>query len=449
MNQTFLSHLPLIESQTFIMRPIKLADYIDLYDYGKDLEVVKYLSWDAFKSLKEAKEALQNVFLNRPSMKQPAAYAIVHKRDHKMIGTCDFLAVDFHKQTAKIGFCLHRRYWQKGIMSQALHALMEVGFVYFRFKTLYISHLSENIVSRRVIEKNHFNYQKTVFENAYNAYLKHYYLDRETYLTSNKPPKNLWIDKVGYQAFNKPYSVMLKNDTHAKASVDHRLLRTMVRLDTTTKPFFYEAKLTVPRGIEHHTLYPLAQSLKANKPKDTIVNILNFTKTIAKNAEVSLDEMIFGGTEEAIIKRKTDWCGDLSRVGITLLMCAGIPARMVYLANLKKAYHGHVVGEAYYDKTYGLLDFVHGINFYQNDPLSAYDALSNDDTLYQLALNAGFNQTHANDYVSLYQAVAISDYNPCNPHHDYSSAKINDYYRNILTNQPSHTWFQGEEKPLF
>jgi len=46
--------------------------------------------------------------------------------------------------------------------------------------------------------------------------------------------------------------------------------------------------------------------------------------------------MVFGGTELEIIKRGSDWCSDLSRVGAALLQCLGMPSRIAILVtNLK------------------------------------------------------------------------------------------------------------------
>ena len=41
--------------------------------------------------------------------------------------------------------------------------------------------------------------------------------------------------KKGYGIFGKPYEVMLRNDLHDPASIDHDLLRNMILLDLNRK----------------------------------------------------------------------------------------------------------------------------------------------------------------------------------------------------------------------
>ena len=189
-NAYYLKSLPHLDFKDFFMRPVKFKDYIDLYDYGKDAEVVKYLSWDAYLTLEEAKNAITPVFLERPQNGQPAAYALVHKADHKMIGTCDLMHVDFAKKTAEIGFCLHKSYWNKGYMTQALDALIHVGFCYFNFKTIFIRHLKDNIASKRVIEKNNFTFLEESYDEQYKDILLSYRLDQDTFFKTHPKKKD-------------------------------------------------------------------------------------------------------------------------------------------------------------------------------------------------------------------------------------------------------------------
>lgn len=145
--------------------------------------------------------------------------------------------------------------------------------------------------------------------------------------------------------------------------------------------------------------------------------------------------MQFGGTEKEILDRGTDWCSDMARIGAVLLQCLGIPCRIVYLANLNKAYNGHVVNEAYYEDQYGVVDFIYGYQFYDNKPISALDIYNNHTLL----------DDYPKDYKELYSAIAISEYNPCDINNNYLISTPNNYYLKLIHTNHQNKWFMGED----
>ncbi|MEG2868919.1 MAG: hypothetical protein RR894_14360, partial [Terrisporobacter sp.] len=146
----------------------------------------------------------------------------------------------------------------------------------------------------------------------------------------------------GYDVFGKAYGVMLRNDLHSTDLIDHQFLKEMILVDEQTAQQFYETNPKISYDTTKHELFEFAQTFKGNNILDTIKNILKFTSNIALNYEVEFLDMTFGGKEKDIIKRGTDWCSDMARLGCVLLQCNNIPARIVHIVNTKKAYHGHV-----------------------------------------------------------------------------------------------------------
>ena len=241
--------------------------------------------------------------------------------------------------------------------------------------------------------------------------------------------------KQGYDVFGKAYGVMLRNDLHDIHSIDYKLIQEMVYLDNESYAFLYNSK---PEKIDmkNHELYSFAQQFKGMDDRDTINNILTYTKKIADEFDVDFEEMKFGGTEQEILERGTDWCADLARVGAVLLTCNNIPARIIHLANPLKAYNGHVVVEAFYEDKYGICDFVYGYCFYDISPLSAYDLMTNGNIL----------ENYPKSYSDMYQAVAISEYNPMDCDNDYTVSSPNSYYLTLISSNHQDTWIMGEDK---
>jgi ribosomal-protein-alanine N-acetyltransferase len=184
-----LTSIPQIDLGDLLLRRIEPNDYKDVYDYGKDPEVTKHLTWDYYKSEDEAIFAIKRVFLQRPKMQLPAAHAIIHKQDNKMIGTCDFCFVDWEKREGEIGYVLHKSYWNKGYMTRVLCAVMEFGYRYLKLKTIIIRHLPDNKASQRVIEKCGFLRIEDSFHEPTNQLVPTYKLTKRDFFHWKKGRK--------------------------------------------------------------------------------------------------------------------------------------------------------------------------------------------------------------------------------------------------------------------
>lgn len=150
--------VPVLVFDNIMLRDIKKSDAKDLFEYGSDLEVVKYLNWGPYEYEQEAKEAISTYFLTRPSKGLPVGYAIIDLEKNKMIGT-----VDFHTfrgpNTVELGYALNKNYWNRGVMSKCVAKILEVGFYTLGYDKIYCGYVVGNPGSQRVIEKNKFKFE--------------------------------------------------------------------------------------------------------------------------------------------------------------------------------------------------------------------------------------------------------------------------------------------------
>ena len=234
----------------------------------------------------------------------------------------------------------------------------------------------------------------------------------------------------GYDIFGKAYGVMLRSDLHAPGSIDHRLMQEMILVEQESEAVLYGA---VPElaSMENHPLYAFAQRFRGGDERRTVQNVLAYTSAMAARCDTPFEEMLFGGTEQEILSRGTDWCADLARVCAVLLDCLGVPARLVNLANIHKAYHGHVAVEAFYEGRYQFCDPVYGYHFAQD--------------VRGLVRNAALLQAVPQDYAGLFAAAAISAYNPLDPSNCYEISRPNPYYLTLIGADHQGRWIQGED----
>lgn len=240
--------------------------------------------------------------------------------------------------------------------------------------------------------------------------------------------------KKGYGIFGKACKVMLENDLHSPASIDHALLREMVLLDDASAPYLYSSVRRY--DLQKHGLFEFSQQFAGRSERETIQNAAEFTRKIAYSYDVDFKDMLFGGTEAQILERGTDWCADMARVGAVLLDCLGIPCRIVHLIDTTRAYNGHVVCEAYYENRWGVVDFIHGYVFYDTAPISAYRLLKDKTALME----------YPDEYRDLYSAAAISEYDPTDEKNDYTVSRPNDYYMKLIYSDGNFRWLMGEDE---
>lgn len=245
----------------------------------------------------------------------------------------------------------------------------------------------------------------------------------------------------GYDVFGSAYGCMCRRDPHALCSIDHELMRRMVRLDAQSQAELYAAPGSLP-DMRGHELYGLAQQLMGASPRESVRRALDMMSGIALKCDDDIGDMVFGGTERAILARGTDWCADMARVGAVLFMCMGIPARIVHLANLNKAYNGHVVAEAFYDGAWGVCDCIYGYMFYGKRPIGAWELMCEPELMRPLTGDKRFDE-----YAGLYSAAAISDYDPTDVRNDYTESRANEYtLRLIREGANDGRWFMGEDE---
>ncbi len=66
----------------------------------------------------------EDIFANKSGMR----WALTLKPDTTMIGSCGFHLYSAANRCAEIGYELHHDHWRKGIMSEALHKVLQFGF---------------------------------------------------------------------------------------------------------------------------------------------------------------------------------------------------------------------------------------------------------------------------------------------------------------------------------
>lgn len=141
----------IIETNRLILRRLKLSDAESIFsNYATDEEVTKYLTWNVHENIEFTKSLLTG-WIKEDEELEPniTRFGITIKGNDEVIGCIDLVRGD----ELEIGYVLSRKYWNQGIMSEALntflHYLKEIGY-----DKMTIRANVDNIGSNKVIIKN-------------------------------------------------------------------------------------------------------------------------------------------------------------------------------------------------------------------------------------------------------------------------------------------------------
>ena len=142
----------ILETERLYLRPFKASDAEDMFAaWASDEEVTKYLTWNAHKSVDVTRSVL-NGWIAEYSKPERLNFAIVLKDGNKLIGGIDVVGYIGEKGTPVIGYCLSRKFWNKGIMTEACKRVLEYLFS-LGYDEVRIDAFNENAGSNRVIQK--------------------------------------------------------------------------------------------------------------------------------------------------------------------------------------------------------------------------------------------------------------------------------------------------------
>ena len=178
------SDLPILETERLILRKVTEKDIEDMYLYGSDEEVSKYVTWNTHETIADTKGFVEFV-LNKYENKQVSPWGIEYKVNGKFIGTIDFVWWQPDHKIAEIGYVISKDYWGKGLTTEVAKELVKFGFEEMDLVRVQARCDVENIASARVMEKAGMTFEgiirKGIFVKGEHRDLKMYSILKEEF----------------------------------------------------------------------------------------------------------------------------------------------------------------------------------------------------------------------------------------------------------------------------
>lgn len=161
-----------LETKRLILREWQLSDLDDFYEYASVPGVGEMAGWHYHED-KDKSLAILNRFIEGKR-----TFALVYKENNKVIGSLgvekygleDKLTEFLDYQGRSIGYVLSKHYWGRGLMVEAVSAVIDYLFNILNYDFLLCGNFDRNNQSRRVKEKLGFiPYRKLVFDTKINT----------------------------------------------------------------------------------------------------------------------------------------------------------------------------------------------------------------------------------------------------------------------------------------
>lgn len=150
-----------LKTDRLVLRPWKLSDIDDFYEYASVDGVGQMAGWAPHKSVEESRVILEKFISGKK------VFALEH--EGKVIGSLGIERYNEDKfpefaqlKCREIGYVLSKDYWGRGLMPEAVGEVIRYLFEDLGLDAIFCGHFLKNAQSARVQEKCGFKYYSTM-----------------------------------------------------------------------------------------------------------------------------------------------------------------------------------------------------------------------------------------------------------------------------------------------
>jgi ribosomal-protein-alanine N-acetyltransferase len=159
----------LIETERLIIRELVLKDDQGMFELDSDKDVHQYLGNKPIKTIEQSREII-NMIRQQYLDNGIGRWAVVEKSTNNFLGWTGFKLIkeltNHHINYYDLGYRLIKKYWGKGIATEAAKACLDYGFTALNQTNIYGMTDVNNKASRNVLEKTGLKYKETFSLNG-------------------------------------------------------------------------------------------------------------------------------------------------------------------------------------------------------------------------------------------------------------------------------------------
>jgi ribosomal-protein-alanine N-acetyltransferase len=157
---------PMLETDRLFLRKFRLEDVNDVFEYCKDSEVARFVTWDAHQTIENSLSFLKFI-IGKYDSGEPSDWAITLKESGKVIGSIGIVRHDTKSRYCEMGYVLAVPFWGKGLMTEALQRICRFLFDECSMNRIEAECCIENPSSAKVMEKCGFVFEGVLREKIW------------------------------------------------------------------------------------------------------------------------------------------------------------------------------------------------------------------------------------------------------------------------------------------
>ncbi len=150
-----------IETPRLVLRRFEEQDAEDMFrNWAGDAEVCKYLSWGPHLNVDMSLRRIRS-WMEGYQRDSSYVWALESKQKGIAVGSISVEIADDRGESCEVGYCLSKEYWNRGVMTEALQAVLHYLFYEIGYRRIQAKHDVLNVASGRVMQKAGMQYEKT------------------------------------------------------------------------------------------------------------------------------------------------------------------------------------------------------------------------------------------------------------------------------------------------
>ena len=175
--EKYFDEFPHLETERLLLRKLELSDAKEIYATRSHPVVMRFMDSRVHTNVEDSQKFIQEN-LDIFAMKNGLFWAILEKKTQNFIGDFAFWKIDRKNSRGEIGYTLKPEFWGKGLMKEAMRALLNFGFQDLNLHSVEANINPENDNSRNLLRGLGFRKEAYFRENYF---FEGKYLDSEIY----------------------------------------------------------------------------------------------------------------------------------------------------------------------------------------------------------------------------------------------------------------------------
>jgi [ribosomal protein S5]-alanine N-acetyltransferase len=160
------TEFPVLETDRLLLRELIENDAADIFEYASDKEITEFVIWETHNSKQDSLEFIkftQEQFVKKRSI----VWGIELKSGKNIVGTISFVNIYSSHKCGEIGYVLSKKNWNKGIVTEAMNAIINYGFETMDLNRIEAHCEEANIGSWKVMEKAGMKFEGVLREKIF------------------------------------------------------------------------------------------------------------------------------------------------------------------------------------------------------------------------------------------------------------------------------------------